>query len=112
MGLAAIPHGSTGFPAIPGHSTERVTENAFSDLPPNNRGMQPIAKQPAFAKQPVAPELRDALRGLVAEMGERGASETVGLSRQTISRVVAGFDCWPGTEAQLDRALRQIGRAP
>ena len=65
-----------------------------------------------MSARPIPDGLRDRLRELVVEIGERSASRRLNLSRQTISRVLAGLGCYPGTEAQLDRALRQIGRVP
>jgi hypothetical protein len=46
---------------------------------------------------------------VVAELGERSASKQLGISRQTIYRVLAGLGCYPGTAAQLDARLPTSG---
>jgi hypothetical protein len=55
-----------------------------------------------MASKKTAPrDLRDEVKRLVGECGDKAAAEAIGISRATVARVLAGLDLAPGTLALL-----------
>lgn len=55
--------------------------------------------------EPLSDDERQAVAGLVKEYGEAGAVLRLGISRQTLARVLGGLGLRRGTEAQVRAAL-------
>lgn len=61
---------------------------------------------------PLAPEKIDALRLLVARIGEPRTVELMGVSRMTLPRALAGLPVQRGTAALIELRLAEIGHGP
>ena len=54
-------------------------------------------------------ELKDAVRALIDKLGESEARKKLGLSRESIMRILAGYSVHQGTLALIRERLQAVG---